>query len=650
VIEWRLPRHRWWLPLLALGLIVLLILTVQQQRRLHPPIGARASQRTVVMGFDGMDPVLLQRWMDDGSLPNFAALRRDGHFQTLATTEPAQSPVAWSSFATGLNPGAHGIFDFLRRDPKHYLPEFSIAENQPPETLQMLGMSVPLGSGALSNLRQGVPFWLRAEQRGQRAGILRVPVTFPPDPVQMMISGMGVPDLLGSQGSYTLIANQVVAQAANGGRVVMQAAGADCNIDSAIPGPAHPLYPAQALSLPIRILRQAEADRVQIVIDGNVLSLSVGQWSDWQPIHYRFLGFGRIPGMLRLYLESGFPKLRLYVSPVQVDPLNPAFTISAPASAAAALATRIGRYHTLGMPEETWAFNQGHLDEQAWLDSVKTTLAEGEAMLHDRLDRGDSELVVAVFVQPDRVSHMFWRGLDETHPLHAQASPLARGAIHWIYQESDRILGEVRRKLGPQDRLIVLSDHGFTSFRRAAHLNRWLVQNGYLTLKAGASESASLFADVDWSRSRAYALGLNSLFLNRRGREAQGVVAAAAVPALKQQISAGLLQWQDRDGSNVIAAMHDAAAIYFGAAQAAAPDLVVGYAAGYRASWQTTLGAVPAALVEDNRQNWSGDHCVDSALVPGILLTSFQPTTAVNNIADVAELVMTARPASGPTR
>lgn len=292
------------------------------------------------------------------------------------------------------------------------------------------------------------------------------------------------------------------------------------------------------------------------------------------------------------------------------------------------------------MPEETWAFNQGHLDENAWLDTVRTTLAEGEAMLYDSLYRGDSELVVKVFVQPDRVSHMFWRAIDPAHPLHAQSSDVAKGAIEWIYRESDRVLGAVRARMRPNDRLIVLSDHGFSSFRRAAHLNRWLADHGYLTLKAGAVESDSLFASVDWTQTRAYALGLNSLFINRSGREGQGIVEADAIADLKRDISRGLLAWRDDDGSAVIAGMHDGDVIYPGPAHAEAPDLVVGYAAGYRASWQATLGGVPRGLLEDNTQQWSGDHCVDSALVPGILLTSFVPDQAINGIADVGHLIV----------
>lgn len=628
--------------LLGVGIVALTwyaLAAWQARQLLIAAPGPAATLRTVVIGFDGLDPGLLQRWMEAGDLPNFSALRQEGHYQVLASTEPAQSPVAWSSFATGLNPGAHGIFDFLHRDALHYTPEFSIAQSEPVDTFNFLGTTVPLGDAVLSSGRTGATFWTQAEQSGQRATVMRVPVTFPPEPVHQMISGMGVPDLLGTQGSYTLIANHLVPAAENGGRVVLKAAGADGNIETSIPGPVHPLYPEQALDMPIRIVRSGDASRIEVELDGSRTELAVGEWSDWIPIRFRFLGIGRIPGMVRLRLISGFPKLRLYVSPAQIDPLDPAFAISAPAHAATALAMRVGRFHTLGMPEETWAFNQGHLDEQGWLDMVSTTLAEGEAMLYDSLDRADSELVIKVFVQPDRVSHMFWRGLDEAHPLHAQSSPRARGAIAWIYREADRVLGEIRSRLGPRDRLIVLSDHGFTSFRRAVHVNRWLIEHGYLVLKPGVSAAGNLFAGIDWSRSRAYALGLNSLFINRRGREAEGIVEASDVAALKVEISNAMVQWRDQGGTAVVAAMHDADAIYSGATNPHAPDLVLGYSAGYRASWQTTLGAAPASLIDDNLQNWSGDHCVDSALVPGILLSNFVPEQTISGIADVAKLI-----------
>lgn len=599
-----------------------------------PPAPAKA--RVVILGFDGMDPVLSERWMAEGRLPNFAALAAEGHYQRLATTNPPQSPVAWASFATGLDAGGHGIFDFLHRDPQTYAPDFSIAQQVPPEhSLDLFGWSIPFDEGQVLNRRDGEPFWSTLERHGQRASVLRVPVTYPPDAITRMLSGMGVPDLLGTQGTYTLYATRRMPGAENGGRVELVGLGDDGVLRADFKGPAHPLKPAAPpLSVPLTL--EAHGDGARLVLDGHAVVLEKGRWSDWIRVRFGFAGFAGIDGMLRANLQEGFPRPLLYLSPIQVDPRSPAIAVSAPADYATRLAEAIGDYHTLGMPEETWALNQGHLDEAAWLDMVRTTLAEGEAMLRDTLARNDSELVVKVFVQTDRVSHMFWRGLDETHPLHAASSETARNAIPWIYGEADRILGEVRAQLRPDDRLIVLSDHGFSSFRRAVHLNRWLADAGYLALKDGIDPATPLFAAVDWSRTRAYALGLNGLFINRAGREAQGIVGETDATALAVELRERLAGLPDpADGQPMIRNVQPAGALYHGAHLGEAPDLVVGYAPGYRASWQTSLGAVPAALVEDNLQPWSGDHCIDPDAVPGVLFTSFKPGEAIPGIGDV---------------
>jgi predicted AlkP superfamily phosphohydrolase/phosphomutase len=608
------------------------------------PVPAQA--RLVVLGFDGMDPVLVERWMDQGKLPHLARLRSSGAYQRLATSNPPQSPVAWSAFATGTGAGEHGIFDFLRRDPATYRPDFSIASYVPPKrSINFVGWTLPLGSGEVRNRRQGEPFWSGAEADGRRATVLRVPVTFPPEAITRMLAGMGVPDLLGSQGTYTIYATRRLANAENGGRLVLMRMDDDGVVDTTLEGPAHPLRPAApALSLPMRL--KAGRESIQIELAGETRTVAVGAWSSWWPLSFGH-AFGSVPAMVRVHVAEGWPRPVLYVSPIQADPADPALALSSPPGYAADLASRIGRFHTLGMPEETWSLNQGHLDESAFLDMVRTTLVEGEAMLHDALDRNDSELLIKVFVQPDRVSHMFWRGIDPGHPLHADSSEQARGAIEWIYRESDRIVGEVLDRLGPDDRLVVLSDHGFAPFRRAVHLNRWLAEHGWLVLKEGASASEPLFASVDWSRSRAYALGLNGVFVNRSGREAQGIVAPEQARAVADQIAAGLAGFTDGDGSAVVRRSFHAADIYPGANAQDAPDLVIGYAPGYRASWQTTLGAVPSALIEDNTQRWSGDHCIDPEAVPGVLFTSFRPGGDVADIAAMAHFLLAHLPA-GP--
>ena len=606
-------------------------------QELWPAQEARSSGRTIVLGFDGMDPKLVSTWMAAGKLPNFSRLAEQGSFQPLPTTNPAQSPVAWASFATGTNPGEHGLFDFLSRNEATYAPEYAVAKTIPGREWKVLGLKIPVTDGAIVNRRIGEPFWVAAESAGLRASVLRVPVTFPPDDISRMLSGMGVPDLLGTQGTFTMYSTRdlegenarVIKVTPTGGRV-----------ETKFEGPGHPLtQDAAPLTVPL-VIEDAGRSEVNIELDGSSFRLSVGEWSDWVPLRFSVAWVIGIRAIVRVHLVSAFPDLRLYISPMNLDPRDPVQPISSPSGYSEELAERIGLYHTLGMPEETWSLNEGMISDSAYLDMVRTILAEREAMLHDTLDRHDSNLVVAVFVQTDRVAHMFYRGLDEMHPLHSSASPEARGAIEWIYREADRILGETMRKLAPEDRLIVLSDHGFSSFRRSVHLNRWLVENGYMALKPGQPESESLFSNVDWTRTRAYAIGLNGVYLNLAGRERLGIVGSGQAEALRTELAERLGQFEDPEsGAAVINSVAAAADIYQGSEVRTAPDLLIGYDEGYRASWQTTLGGVPAPLIEDNNKNWSGDHCIDPELVPGVLFTSFRLDSDVASIRALPGLI-----------
>jgi len=600
-----------------------------------------AKSRLIVLGFDGMDPDLARRWMNAGDLPHFSKLAEQGHFQALATSNPPQSPVAWSTFATGEPPGDHGIFDFLRRDPKTYTPEFSISETLPPDhVLNLFGWRIPLDSGEIRNRRFDTPFWVDAENEGLRATVLRVPVTFPPDDIHRMFAGMGVPDLLGTQGTYTFYTTGRISGSGNSARVIRVRPHRDGTIHTSFTGPPQPLDPeADPPALPVTL--KPDGDRMAISFGNHQLELAEGQWSEWLPIEFDFDGPGAAHGVVRLYLVQNFPRPRLYVSPIQIDPKHPAVPLTSPPDYAAKLAEKIGYYHTIGMPEETWSLNDGHLTDDAWLSMEKTILGEREAMFLDALDQHDSELVVGVFVQTDRVSHMFYRGLDPEHPLHDSTSPRNRDAIHWIYTEADRILGETMDRMGPNDRLIVLSDHGFAPYRRSVNLNRWLIDNGFMTLKPGKTESGVVFSDVDWSKTQAYALGLNGIFINLKGREGQGSVPEAQEQGVKDAIMAKLVDLKDpENGAPAVNRVFDGANIYKGAHNEDAPDIVVGYERGYRASWQTTLGAAPAELVVDNDQKWSGDHCIDPALVPGVLFTSFMPERPIESIQDVAGYVL----------
>ena len=612
-------------------------------------VGAdEAPGRTIVVGFDGMDPGLTEAWMAEGFLPNFAKLRQQGHYQPLPTTNPAQSPVAWSSFATGLNPGAHGIFDFLSRNPQTYGPDYSIASVTPARQLQMFGLQLPLDSGSIANRRVGTPFWVSAEREGQPASVLRVPVTYPPDPITRMLSGMGVPDLLGTQGTFTVYTTDEVAPETTGGRQI-QVKPVDGRVEVAFEGPPDPFWVEPTpMSVPV-VIEQRDGGKVGVEIDGTAVELQRGAWSDWVTVKFTFGGFMNVRGIVRLYLVDSFPNLKLYVSPIQIDPRAPVVPISSPADYSADLASRIGLFHTIGMPEETWALNEGQMTDDGWLDMEATILHEREAMFFDTLAQNDSRLVVQVFVQTDRTSHMFWRGIDDQHPLHAQTSERGKGAIRWIYGEADRILGKTMAAMGPKDRLIVLSDHGFAPWRYGVNLNRWLVDNGFMATKPGQPTSEQLFANVNWTKTQAYAIGLNDIYLNRRGREALGIVRDDQLAAVKQEIIAKLQNAVDPEtGEPFMLTVYDAAEIYDGKMMGDAPDLVVGYAPGYRASWQTALGGVPEKLVVPNDRKWSGDHCIEPSKVPGILFTSFAVQEPVGSIAELPKLIKVAMQESAP--
>ena len=598
----------------------------------------RVDQRLIILGFDGMDPVLARQWMDDGSLPNFRKLAAKGEFHPLPTSNPPQSPVAWSDFATGTGPGEHGIYDFLRRDRDTLLPAFSISKSIPPqEFLSLFGMELPLDSGRIINRRIGTPFWSVVEEQGGRSTVLRVPVTFPPDPIHRMMAGMGVPDLLGTQGTYTIYSTRPTAvSATSSSRSVRMRPNREGHIKTLLQGPAHPLKP-EAPALGTELLLDPEGKKVRVRLGDADIQLAAGEWSDWITVSFSYFGPASVKGIVRLYLLNAYPRIQLYVSPIHIDPRKPVVPLSSPPSYASELVEDFGLYHTIGMPEETWSLNEGHLTDHAFLEMERTILQERENMFYDALDRHDSDVVVSVFVQTDRISHMFYRGIDPEHPLYEETDAEAREAIHWIYTEADRVRGETMQRMGGDDRLIVLSDHGFAPFRRAVHLNRWLAEEGLLVLKDMQKESPVGFTAVDWTRTQAYALGLNSVFINRVDREAHGVVTEDEAGRIKQQIITSLPGLLDpKTGMQVVREVFDGAVIYPGNANQDAPDLVIGYQPGFRASWQTTLGGVPGSLIDDNKKKWSGDHCITPEAVPGVLFTSFKPETPLNSLQAVA--------------
>lgn len=610
--------------------------------RKRPPNPARV-KRAILIGLDGLDPKLVQRFMNEGRLPNMKKLAEIGGFQNLATTFPAMSPVAWSSFATGVNPAKHGIYDFLIRDPKTYLPDLSSAEVRGPKRFIDIGRyRIPLGKPEIRLLRKSRPFWHILGQHQVPCSILRVPITFPPESFEgTLLSAMCVPDLEGTQGSFAYYTTADDTDDAIGGRrtrIKVESTKHGRKVVAALQGPPNPLLrDGPKLELPFEVRFDAEGKSI-LHIEGRKYPIEKNQFTDWIPIGFSLaprLGAlsPKLRGICRFRLLEASPDVRLYVTPLNIDPENPVMPISHPKFFSIFLAKLFGRYATLGLAEDTWALNEKVLDEDAFLEQAWSNHAERETQFFEMLKRTPKGLITVVFDGTDRIQHMFMRYLDEGHPSIAAngkdtdgSQELYRDVIADTYHRMDTMLGKVMSELDlsdPQTLLAVISDHGFATFRRGVNLNTWLQRNGYLTLKEGLTESGEWFRGVDWTKTKAFALGLGGIFLNIKGREALGVIEPGDAHAMADELASKLRGMIDT-GTGQIAITDAFAAhkIYKGPYAENAPDLIVGYAAGWRASWDGVRGIINDVVFDDNTKAWSGDHCIDPEQVPGVLIAN----------------------------
>ncbi len=607
--------------------------------------GKAQVKRVVIVGFDGMDPELASRFMSEGKLPNLTKLRDNGTFRTLRTTFPAISPVAWSTFQTGVNPGKHNIYDFLARDLKNYLPYLSSAQiSEPKRHLRIGKYSLPLGKSDVKGLRKGTPFWHWLGKAGVFCSVIRVPVTFPPEKFPgVLLSGMCVPDLKGSQGTFCFCTTRASSDKFREGGVRIPIERNGAGFHSYIPGPENPLGTGVDLRADFKLRTDVKRGQARIEIDSETFTIKVGEYSEWIPVKFKAgMGF-TARGICRFYLKEISPEVEVYVTPVNIDPGHPDLPISHPVTYSIYLAKLFGPYATLGLAEDTWALNEEVLDDNAFLAQCYGNHEDRERMFFDALEKTPQGLCACVFDTTDRVQHMFWRYLDKDHPAVRNVPQDQKPrVIQDLYDRMDSLIGRVMQQIDDQTLLLVISDHGFKSFNRCMNLNAWLHQNGYLVLKDGKSESGDWFEDVDWSRTRAYTMGLNGLYLNIKGREREGIVEAGAeAEALKEELRGKLDGLVDPASGKVgITGMFDCDAVYAGPYVDNAPDLIVGYGEGFRASWDSVMGKVTTAIFEDNLKAWSGDHCVDPRLVPGVLFSNRKIAIEKPAIVDVAPTVM----------
>ena len=609
--------------------------------------GSRApvGRKVIVLGFDGLDYDLTRQMIAAGRLPGFARLAASGGFSSLGTTIPPQSPVAWSTFITGLDPGGHGIFDFVHRDPKTMLPYLSTTRTEPGgRTLGVGRWQLPLSSGRVESLRHGQPFWEVLESRGVPTTIIRMPANFPPSGTATReLSGMGTPDLTGTYGTFAFYTSEpyaYVGQSLSGG-VVHAVKVRDGQVRASLEGPENPFLkePEKVRAEFTAHLDQANR-HVKITVGTDELLLAVGEWSDWVPVSFSLAPTQSIGGEVRFYLKGLDPFFELYASPVNIDPMDPAMPVSHPGDYAAELAAATGRFYTQGMPEDTKGLKTGVLTEAEFLAQARLAADENRRQYRYVLDRFSDGLLFYYFGNVDQVSHMMWRARDPNHPAYKAVtdSPNA-SVVDELYRGLDAIVTDTLATLGPDDLLVVMSDHGFTSWRRAFHLNSWLRDNGYLALiDPNRRDDPGFFGNVDWARTRAYAVGLNGLYVNVKGRERDGIVEPGAREALVQEITGKLLGAIDpATGSAAITRMYRREDVFHLAGnEDIAPDLVVGYAKGTRGSDESALGSLPQDVIVDNASAWSGDHCMDHLTVPGILLSSRalkRPASTIENLA-----------------
>jgi predicted AlkP superfamily phosphohydrolase/phosphomutase len=602
--------------------------------------------KIVIIGLDGLEPSLAEKYMAEGKLPNLARIKNEGSYARLQTTTPAISPVAWSSFMTGSEPSKHNIFDFLSRDPKTYLPSLSSAHIGKPKKVLCLGKyAIPLSKPEIRGLRKSVPFWKILGDAGIFSTILRVPITFPPEKFAgHLLSGMCAPDLKGSQGTFALYTSDKEKIKRREGGIAIPVEIKDGRIKTYISGPENSLLKkAEEIQIPLSIEIDKEKSEARLEVSGQRFGLKKGMFSPWVKLVFR-PGLGmKVKAIARFFLSELEPHFEMYLTPLNIDPEKPALPISHPFIYSIYLSKLLGSFITLGEANDTWALNEGALKEGPFLDLTYFNHKEWEAMLFNALAKTKKGAVVCVFETTDSIQHMFWRYLDKAHPaLKSASAEMSFQVIDDLYRKMDEMVGKVREKLDAKSALIVMSDHGFKSFRRGVNLNSWLYHNGYLFLKQGKKESEEWFKDVHWDSTKAYALGLGGLYLNQKGREDRGIVSPGdETKALKAELIRKLTGLRDDiTGDVAITEVYDRDKIYKGPYKENAPDLIIGYNQGFRASWDSVTGIVNDTIFDDNKKAWSGDHCIDPRHVPGVFFSSQKVNAKTPSIMDIAPTVL----------
>jgi predicted AlkP superfamily phosphohydrolase/phosphomutase len=617
-----------------------------------------AGTKVIIIGIDGMDPRLSAALMKAGRLPNLKKLSEQGGFSELGTSVPPQSPVAWATFINGAGPGSHGIFDFIHRHPQEQCaPFYSASETLPGQGGWDIGEHhVQLDFWPFNHKppqtvlrRQGTPFWDYLDEAGVPSTFYDLPSNYPASPSQhghhRCLCGMGTPDMLGTYGTYLHFAEdhpEPPLEEGGGKKIRLRFDNDTARVE--IEGPANSLLKnPTSIKVPVLVHRDREANAAVIEVHERRIVLKAGEWSRWtyldfpisMPLH---LPSGHVRGICRFYLQEVKPNFRLYVSPVNMDPAAPAQKISEPPTFVQDLAAKLGPFYTTGFQEDHKARTNNVFGDDEYIRQAGMVLEERLALFEKALQDYEDGLLFFYFSSSDLQSHMFWWDSEEQHPIRTgpETSKYFEH-IKKLYAKLDAVVGEVMDRHGATATILVMSDHGFGNFGRQFNLNSWLRDWGYL----GPPECTSIMKDVDWSSTTAYGLGINGLYLNLKGRERDGLVEPGDErEALIEELKTRLEAVTDVDGKRVIRGVYRSDQIYKGNATALAPDLIIGYYRGFRASWATCLGELTPEVLLDNDSAWSADHCADALEVPGVLFSNRRLGDGPTSLVDLAPSIL----------
>jgi predicted AlkP superfamily phosphohydrolase/phosphomutase len=631
-------------------------------------VSRSAGKKVIVIGIDGMDPRLSERMMNEGQLPNLTKLRAAGGFSDLGTSIPPQSPVAWANFINGAGPGSHGIFDFVHRHTHDKItPFYSAAETVPGEGFWEVGEH-KLQLGRLFNhkppatllRRQGVPFWDYLDEAGIPSTFYDLPSNYPPSPSRFghhrCLSGMGTPDMLGEYPVYQRFSEaepktepevEPEVKEEEGGRR-SRLTFEDDTARAQLIGPQHSfLKNPHSVNVDFLVHRDREANAAVIEVQGKKILLKPGMWSRWTTLEFELSMPYVVPnktlsGICRFYLQEVAPRFRLYVSPINIDPRDPAVPISEPPSFVQEAARKLGPFYTTGFQEDYKARYNNVFNDDEFQKQADLVLEERLALLEYAIQNYDDGLLFFYFSSSDLQSHMFWWDSEEKHPIRQAPGEAQKyfGHIKRLYQKLDAVIGDLVDRYGSVATLIVMSDHGFANWGRQFNLNSWLRDFGHLN----PPECTAVLQHADWSTTKAYGLGINGLYLNLKGREPLGIVEPGAErEELLTILTNQLLRTSDpeADYRPVIRNVYRADQIYSGDAIALAPDLIIGYHRGYRASWETGLGFLTKDALFDNDKAWSADHCADALEVPGVLWCNRALRSSTPSLVDIAPSILT---------